>query len=78
MQTLVGDAAWQLSGQLQTAFGGMTTACGARRWLTRRDGDGVAEVGAVQLPGQLELALGQREDVLLPVLAPGHDKLLAI
>lgn len=46
--------------------------------LTGLDGDGVAKPGAVQLPGQAQRSLRQRQLVLLHVLALGHDNALAI
>ena len=46
--------------------------------LTSLDGDGVAKVGAVQLPGDAQLPQWQIKVVLLAGLALEHCKLLAI
>ena len=46
--------------------------------LTSLDGDGIAIIGAVQLPGKAQLALWEHHLVLLLSLAAPHDKLLAI
>ena len=46
--------------------------------LTSLDADGVAKIGAVQLPGDAQLALWQLHVVLLHVLAPDHGHALAV
>ena len=46
--------------------------------LTCLEGDGVAKVGAVQLPGDAQLPLRGDQIVLLASFALAHDKLLAV
>ena len=45
---------------------------------TGLDGDGVAKVGAVQLPGHVQLALRQHHVVLLHALAGSHRQARAV
>ena len=50
----------------------------SHRDLTSLDADGVAIIGAVQLPGDAQLALWQLHVVLLHVLALDHGHALAV
>ena len=58
--------------------GVFTPAAGAVGARTRGDLHGLADVRAVQLPQQHELAGLQCQNVLLLVLAGGHAQLLAV